>query len=351
MEEPLREAAQKCAEHFFSVEQVSQIAQRLLSPDVSSESKADFLAAFHRRGETAEELAAFADAFLEHSLPVPFQGMWNGEVVIDCCGTGGGGLNWVNISTGVMFVLAACGVAVVKHGNRGMTKRSGSADVLEALGGNILVAPDRIEEYLNRCRMVFLFAPRYHPAFASVSEARRILGARGSGSIFNLLGPLLNPIKPHARLVGVFKRPYLELLTHAFKEMQIPQSLVVHGEDKQGISLGEVAAHGKTAYTRWIHSQKENGILWGDFSPSTADLKTIEVSSAEESARQLVSVFQNKGSEFLKEMLIANAAAGLWTIGKVASWDVGKNISRNAIESGATLRILENWRSLKNDLR
>ncbi len=175
----LRDLALVVAGRPLTPEEISAAARDLLDTSVSDELKAGFLRDWALRGETAAELAACAEAFLPRALDPGLRGSWNGQPLLDCCGTGGGGLNLLNISTGLMFVLAAMGIPVVKHGNRGITKRSGSADVLEAMGIRIDLAPAEVPRCLETVGCAFLFAPAYHTTFAAVAPVRRSLAALG----------------------------------------------------------------------------------------------------------------------------------------------------------------------------
>jgi anthranilate phosphoribosyltransferase len=181
---------------------VQEAAALLLSDSIAANRKADFLTALHDKGESANEIASFVRVLLERAVPLEIKDA-SGPVV-DVCGTGGDGINLFNVSTAVTFVLAAGGVTVVKHGNRRVTSRSGSADVLEALGVAIDLEPDELSECIKRVGCGFVFARIYHPAFRALAEMRQQLALKHQRTIFNLLGPLLNPARPKRQLLGVF---------------------------------------------------------------------------------------------------------------------------------------------------
>ena len=184
---------------------------------------------------------------LPRAVAPPVRGSWQDKPLLDCCGTGGGGLNLLNVSTGIVFILAAMGVPVVKHGNRGLTKKSGSADVLEALGIRIDLPPEKMESCLEEVGAAFLFAPAYHTSFSVLAPIRKRLGTEGQRTVFNLLGPLLNPARPDARLVGVFLQAHGELYQATLRHMGCPRFTVVCGEDsKTGTAIGEASARGTT---------------------------------------------------------------------------------------------------------
>src|SRR5277367_4085888 len=207
----LHDLTQVIPKRSMAPDEICAAARELLDASVADPIKAGFLRAWAQRGETAAELAACAEAFLPRALDPGLRGSWKGRPLLDCCGTGGGGLNLLNISTGLMFILTAMGIPVVKHGNRGITKRTGSADVLEAMGIKIDLAPEEVPKCLEEVGCAFLFAPAYHTAFATIAPVRRVLAGQGHRTIFNLLGPLLNPARPDARLVGVFKPKHVAL--------------------------------------------------------------------------------------------------------------------------------------------
>src|SRR3954471_7516440 len=180
----------------LSAAQVREAAAFLLDPSPEPARKAAFLRALSQKGETPGEIAGFVREFLQHAIIPPLDFSKLNGPVLDVVGTGGDRLNLFNISTTAMFILAAGGVCIVKHGNRGITGKSGGADVLEALGAKIELGPDDLARCIHETGIGFVFAPKYHPAFKAVTEARKLLAADGHRSIFNLLGPLLNPARP-----------------------------------------------------------------------------------------------------------------------------------------------------------
>ena len=174
----------------LTLSEIQTACDLLLDEAQSIEVRAEFLETLHKRGETAGEIAHFVEVLLERAVRLPF----SGEGCIDVCGTGGDRAGFFNISTASMFVVAGAGVRVVKHGNRGITSKSGGADVLEALGVRIDLTPDATASALEDAGCCFLFAPACHPAFRAVVPVRKLLAARNSASIFNIIGPLLNAV-------------------------------------------------------------------------------------------------------------------------------------------------------------
>ncbi|HEX4140766.1 MAG TPA: anthranilate phosphoribosyltransferase [Candidatus Methylacidiphilales bacterium] len=320
---------------------ISAAATDLLDPSVTDTVKADFLRAWAQRGETAAELAACAEAFLPKALDPGLRGSWRGKPLLDCCGTGGGGLNVVNISTGLMFVLAAMGIPVVKHGNRGITKRSGSADVLEAMGIRIDLAPEEVPRCLEEIGCAFLFAPAYHTTFAVIAPVRKALAAEGQRTAFNLIGPLLNPARPDARLVGVFSRENVALYRDALTLMKCPRFTVVCGEDvESGKMIGEASAQGAN--------------LFGSTLPLTELTRTpgyephehidsLLVRNADESASRIETILSGEDQELAHDTLLLNAAIASWTHGSASSLEEGLDQAAQALDSGAALEKLRAW--------
>jgi anthranilate phosphoribosyltransferase len=325
-------------------EEIGAAAKALLDAAVGDDIKAAFLRAWTQRGEAAAELAACAEAFLPQALDPGVRGSWKGKPLLDCCGTGGGGLPLLNISTGLMFILAAMDVPVVKHGNRGLTKKSGSADVLEALGIKIDLPPDQTARCLEEVGCAFLFAPAYHLSFASVGPARRQLAAEGQRTIFNLLGPLLNPARPDARLVGVFKEEHLDLYEQALRKMSCPNFTIVCGEDAGSHRmLGEASAHGRTR-VRGIAAPLP-GLMFDRTYPDAPDsaLESLLVSDATESAKRLIAILCGEERSLARSMLIFNAALAAFTQGAV-SLEEGLAQSAEALDSGRAYERLQRWR-------
>jgi anthranilate phosphoribosyltransferase len=324
----------------------------LLTDSVDDDAKAAFLRAWAKRGETAAELAACAEAFLPDALDPGLRGSWQGRPLLDCCGTGGGGLNLLNISTGLMFILSALGIPVVKHGNRGLTKKSGSADVLEALGLKIDLPPAKVPAALEEVGCVFLFAPAYHLSFAAVAAARRQLAAENQRTIFNLLGPLLNPARPDSRLVGVFKLEHVPLYRETLEQMDCPRFSVVCGQDAgSGRMIGEVSAHGVTVIGSTIHPADGAPLdrLEWTFSETPPNLDSLLVPNANESARRLVALLRGEERGLGRETLLLNAAMASWTHGSSSSLEEGLAQSTEALDSGRAYERLERGRKFSSE--
>jgi len=334
--------------------EVEAAARELLDASVADGIKAEFLRAWTRRGEAAVELAAFAEALLPQALDPGLRGSWQGKPLLDCCGTGGGGLNLLNISTGLMFILAAMGIPVVKHGNRGITKRSGSADVLEAMGIKIDLAPEEVPRCLEKVGCAFLFAPAYHISFAAIAPVRRALAAEGQRTVFNLLGPLLNPARPDARLVGVFKPEHVSLYSRTLELMGCTKFSVACGEDGDSHQMiGEVSAHGTTILGSTLRSSDGAPLTTLTRTaepPSHEKLDSLLVRNPDESASRLETIFSDEDHGLDRETLIINAAVSCWTHGTASSLEEGVSRSEEALDSGKALEVLQRWQKYSEEL-
>jgi anthranilate phosphoribosyltransferase len=214
----------------LTANQVDDLIPILLDSAVPDEPKADLLIALAQKGESTGELAAFASNFRQRSiLPVLSKLLRDGEIV-DVCGTGGDRLNTFNISTTVALVVASAEIPVAKHGNRAITSSTGSADVLDALGIATNLSPVEAAEWLEKFHFAFFFAPLYHPAFKNLSSVRKLCATRGHRSIFNLLGPLLNPARPTAQLIGVPGPSWCEKIARAAQSLGVRRAMVVSGK-------------------------------------------------------------------------------------------------------------------------
>ena len=217
-------------EQLLDDEQVRQAVDRLADESVLAHLKADFLTALANKGETPGEIAAFARALRDKSITPPLDAETRAREILDVVGTGGDRLGTINISTTAAILCAAAGVTVAKHGNRAVTSQAGSADVLEALGIPIDLTPAEAARSLREHHFAFFFAPNYHPAFKHISPARKLCAERGQRTIFNLLGPLLNPARPSAMLMGVPRPELCEPLAQVLQSLGVRRAMVVCGK-------------------------------------------------------------------------------------------------------------------------
>lgn len=325
---------------------IATAAAALLDDAVPNEAKAAFLSALSDKGETAAEIAGFAAAFLDRAvapvidrdrIPKPF---------LDVCGTGGDKLNLFNVSTTSVFILAACGVAVVKHGNRGITSKSGGADVLEALGIRIDLPAEDFGRCLEHVGAGFLFAPLYHPAFKAVAPVRRQLAEEGRRTIFNLLGPLLNPARPDYQLIGVFDPAVGPVFAEILSRLGRKVAWAVHGTTETGAGMDELSTLGKSIVWSAAGPERIESIIEPSSLPlgsgTTADL---EGGDAKDNAAILTGILNGTLTGPKRDLVTLNAAAGLVITGKAGDLAEGLRLANEAVDTGAALAVLERWRN------
>ena len=329
----------------FTSAEMALIADQLLSSRFSDEEKADFLEAFHSRGEKPEEISALALAFLGKAEP--FEVRSELGPFLDVCGTGGDKLGLFNISTAVMFVVAGAGVRVVKHGNRGVTSRSGGADVLEALAISIELPREKQTAMLEEAGAVFLFAPRFHPAFKSIAPARKLLGARGKASVFNMLGPLLNPARPTHQLAGVFSPQLVSLYADILPALGREGAWVVHGRTAGGGVMDEISTLGPTTIaevSRGANRQTEFDA--SAHVPQPQSVEPLLGGDAAQNAKILLSLLSGDTRGPARDIVLINAAGALQAAGAARGWDEALAGAAESIDSGAAMRVLAEMRRL-----
>jgi anthranilate phosphoribosyltransferase len=291
---------------------------------------ASLLTALRCRGETVPELVGAAQAMRERATPIPCRSTG----LLDTCGPGGDGLETFNISTAAALVAAACGVKVAKHGNRSVTSKSGSADVLEALGVNLQLTPEQVGRCIDEIGIGFCFAPLLHGAMKFAAPVRKQLGFR---TIFNLLGPLTNPAKADYQLVGVPKLDLAEKLAQALSELGTKRALVVCGNDE----LDEVSLWGTT--TVWEVGPKTiNQKQWtiADYGLPECRPDDLRISDATESAAVIQGVLEGKRGA-ARDIVVVNAAAALLAVERVRTLQAGVDQASQAISSGAAKLLTE----------
>ena len=309
-------------------------------PDVA---KMEFLTAWATKGETAGELAGMARAFLARAKPAGVTGLWAGHPLADCCGTGGGGRPIVNLSTAAGIVAAAAGLPVAKHGNRGITRPSGSADALTLLGVAGAKDAGQLADCLGEVGCAFLYAPDFHPAFAGIAEARKILSAQGKRTAFHLLGPLVNPARPQVRMVGVFREEDMSKMAGAMEILGVESYAIVYGEDEKGAPLGELSPLGRNR----VIGKKQGAAfeLKEEASKDWGKSQDLEALGAEESAAKIVAVLAGDGVRAVRGAVIWNAGLMLWLAGMEKEWSKGIRRAEETIAKGAPRALLERWRT------
>lgn len=320
-------------------------AAALIEESVSPETKAHFLIALAHKGETPEEIAAFARALREHSLAVPIPDSLRARHLLDVVGTGGDRLRTFNISTAAALVCAAAGVPVTKHGNRAITSACGSADVLEALGVPIEQSPDAAAQALSEQGFAFLFAPRYHPAFRHVAAARKLCAERGQRTIFNFLGPLLNPARPGAMLVGVSRPELCAPLARVLQSLGVARGMVVCGEvptlDGPAV-LDELSILGASRVAEFY---QEHGFAESELRPESlplqpARLEDLRGGDREANAAILRRLLNGEERGPKRDALLLNAGAALFVAGAARSVAEGWSVAERTLDSGAAAQKL-----------
>lgn len=316
----------------------------LTSGDVADGDKAEFLQALRTKGETAKEIAAFAQALLARAVNPELDPARLAGPMIDVCGTGGDRLELFNVSTTVMFVLAAGGACVVKHGNRAVTSKSGGADVLEELGVKIDLAPKRLRACVEEFGLGFIFAPAYHPAFKAIVPVRKALAAQGIPTIFNLLGPLLNPARPPYQLVGVFSPVLLPKYAEALAVLGRAHAWAVHGS-----GMDELSLTGPSAVQEVIDGQvRERTINPAELGLTICSVEDLRGGDRRENAALLAGILDGRETGPKRDLVLLNAAAGFVITGLASDLPAGLALAREQIRSGralAKLQALQNFTS------
>ena len=307
---------------------------RLMDGELSQMQAAALLAALRTRGETVDEVVGFARAMRERSLHVEVR---TGEPLVDICGTGGTGVSTINVSTTAAFVAATAGVRIAKHGNRGVTKRSGSADLLEALGARIDLPPDAVAAAIDDLGIGFLFARTHHPAMRFVAPIRADLGAR---TIFNNLGPLTNPAGARRHLLGVFDPALTEPFAEVLRGLGLEHALVVHGDGLDDLSvsgtnvISELRPDGSIATTRvepealGVRRAPRDALLGGD--PEQNALATRDILAGRDAGPK-------------RDVVALAAGAALYLAGRADDIPGGVEQARGVIAAGAGLELLERY--------
>ena len=321
--------------------QVEHAVAQLTSTEVADTQKSNFLRALRAKGETALEIAAFAHSLLERAVD---PGIEPGNVpgpIVDVCGTGGDKLDLFNISTAAMFLLSAAGACVVKHGNRAITSKCGGADVLEELGVKIDLPPERLRECVERNGLGFVFAPAYHPAFKAIGPVRRALAEQGIPTIFNLLGPLLNPARPAHQLVGIFSPALLPKYAEALAALGRARAWAVHGSGMDELSLcgpTDVREVAEGLVRERLVDPVELGL-------TLCSVQDLQGGNRGINAELLLAILDGSERGPRADIVALNAAAGLVITGIAADLTAGLTLAREQIANGKARGKLEALRA------
>jgi anthranilate phosphoribosyltransferase len=329
--------------------QVKVAAAFLLNAKASTAEKVNFLRALALKGESTTEITTFVQAFLKLAVRPQLKAAELPGPTLDVVGTGGDQLHLFNVSTTAMFILAGGGVCITKHGNRGVTSKAGGADVLEALGVKIDLPVERITAAIQELGVAFLYAPMYHPAFKAVAEARKILGQEKQRTLFNLLGPLLNPVQPEHQLIGVYDSALAPQFAQILATLGRKAAWVVHGQVLEtGSGMDELSTLG----VNMIHVLKDGQIQVQLLDAQQlgfphASLTQLVGGDAFENAGILRAILSGEDRGPRRDIALLNAAAGFVICGLAPDIQAGLDRAATAIDSGAASRKLQaliDWR-------
>jgi anthranilate phosphoribosyltransferase len=313
-------------------EAMAEAIRAMIRGQATPDDMTAFLLALRAKGETAAEVAGAAEAMRAEMTPLRTER----QGIVDTCGTGGVSSTLFNVSTTAALVTAACGVPVAKHGNRSVTSKSGSADVLAALGINISAPIPVVENCLNELGICFCFAPLMHPAMKHVAAVRKQLGVP---TIFNLLGPLCNPAHAPFQVLGVGRDELRPKMAEVLKLLGTTRSAVITGEG----NLGEITIAGKTL-VHLVEGETIREDAWTpqSFALERGSLSSLSVAGPEQSAAKVRSVLAGETGP-ARDIVVANAAAAIWVAGKLATLSAAAQAAAEAIDSGAAADLLSRW--------
>jgi anthranilate phosphoribosyltransferase len=320
----------------LSEEEAASVMEEILSGEATPAQLAAFLTALRMKGETVEEIAGMVRVMRSKACRVPFDG-----ALLDTCGTGGDSSNSFNVSTAAAFVAAGAGARVAKHGNRAMSSRCGSADVLEALGAKIDLAPEAALVCLQRTGFCFMFAPQFHPAMRFAAGPRREMGIR---TVFNILGPLCNPAGARHQVLGVAEAALGEKLAQVLVRLDCEHALVVHGQE----GLDELSVSGPSDVWEIREGRIERSVLMpAEAGVSSHPLESLRGGGPEENALMLRSVLEGERGA-LRDFTLLNAAAALVAFGSADGIAGGVEKAAEAVDSGAARDLLDRFVEVSN---
>lgn len=302
----------------------------------SLESKAEFLEALHHRGEAPSEIAAFAASFRARASSPGDELLGLARDAIDYVGTGGDQSGAYNFSSTASFILASAGVRVIKHGNRGATSATGSADFLEALGFPLEQSAGDAARTLRETNFCYLFARAYHPAFKAIVPVRQLLAQKKVRTVFNLLGPLINPARPAFQVMGVYSEHLVEPVAAALEDMGLERGLVVHGCSATGSGLDKFTTAGRT-HVRGVGSLRDVVTNWRpeDLGLPLVDAAELRGGDAAQNLKILDSLLAGRAGDGITGSVLLNAGAGFWVMRRADSLAAGVAMAREQLESGA----------------
>lgn len=303
----------------------------IMSGEATPAQIAGFLVALRMKGETVAEITGFAEAMRESAIKIDTKH----RPVVDTCGTGGDRLKTFNVSTVAAFIVAGAGITVAKHGNRSVTSKAGSADVLEALGFNLQMRPERAKQALDEIGIAFLFAPNFHPAMKHALGPRRELGLR---TVFNLLGPIVNPCQLDGQLMGVYEGSLTPIVARVLANLGIKRAFVVHSLD----GMDEISITSATQVSEVKSGEISTYVIFPeDFGFKRTDPRELEGGNAEENAKLMRLILSNELEGPKRDVVILNAAAAIVAAGAADSIKDAIPIAEESLKSKAALKKLE----------
>ena len=320
----------------LSSEEIKNLFDILMSGEATDSQIGAILTALRMKGETVEEISSAAQVMREKAIKVPVKDKTN---LIDTCGTGGDKVNTFNVSTITAFVVAGSGAKVAKHGNRSVSSKCGSADIMEALGVKIDLPPEKVAEVIETIGLGFLFAPIYHPAMKNVIRQRKEIGIR---TIFNILGPLSNPAEANYQLMGVYSKDLVEPLTKVLSTLGIERAFVVHGME----GLDEVSITTET-----LVGELDDGeiniykVKPEDFGLKSANLSDIEGGDLEYNLKIALDILEGKDNSPKTDFVALNTAFALKAVGLVNDIKEGIELAKETIYSKKAFDVLEKLRN------
>ncbi|WP_457569663.1 anthranilate phosphoribosyltransferase [Desulfurobacterium sp.] len=319
----------------LSYDETRELFGKIMGGEFTPAQIAGMLVALRMKGETTEEIAGAASAMREKSRKVNLPDSLK-EQIVDTCGTGGDLKGTFNVSTTVAFVLAAGGVPVAKHGNRSVSSKCGSADILEALGVRIDLSPEDVGRCIEETGFGFMFAPVFHPAMANVIKPRRELGVR---TVFNILGPLTNPAGAKRQLMGIFDGELSEKIAGVLSKLGVKKACIVHGYD----GMDEITICERTKVTELSDGDiKSYVIAPEDFGFERAKIEDIAAAdSLEENKKIIESILKGEDRSARKDMVALNAGFGFYVAGKVATPSDGVKFAVDLLDSGKPFEVLK----------
>ena len=310
---------------------VKDFMQSLMSGVLSDDIIESYVLALNEKGVTAENIFDAASVMRQFSKQVDIQDKTN---LVDTCGTGGDGIQTFNVSTLSAIVAASAGVKVAKHGGRSVSSKCGSADVLEALGVNVNLTPEKVAALVNDIGIAFMFAPNFHPAMRYAAPVRKKLGVR---TIFNVLGPLANPASATHQILGVYEASLTEIMAEVLSKLGSENVMVVHGED----GMDEISISSPTRVTELKNKMITSFIIKpADFGLDMADLEAIQVENVDASKAMMLDVLNgNKGPH--RDITLLNAGAAIYVSGLTSTLKEGIEKAASVIDQGLSLKKLE----------